>query len=151
MYKQRCDLYMVFTRLFPQMFIVTLTFDPDLENQEGSSYYHEYLNKVWWGYTKQCGLNVVHKVIFMYVNWDLDISPLTLKINRDHPFIMDNTCATSGHIPRNIMCGDSKSKAWQMDRQTTDEVIPMWYFASLEPQKLTTSGRDQSGANVTIR
>ena len=37
-------------------------------------------------------LYVVHKAVSIFVHCDLDLSSLTLKLNRDHPFTMDNMC-----------------------------------------------------------
>ena len=45
-------------------------------------------------YTQQYGLFGVHKVISIYVHCDLDLWPLTLKINMNYPPTMDNMCAT---------------------------------------------------------
>ena len=69
--------------LFLYVFIVTLTFDP----------YFLIMDNIW---TKLItGLYVFHKVVSIFVHCDLDLSSLTLKINRDHPLTMDNksTCS----------------------------------------------------------
>ena len=85
----------VFTSLSCYMSIVTLTFDlwppksigsilsscltslPSLikQNTQRLSFYH------------------VHKLISIYVHCDLDLWPLTSKINRVHPLTMANMCA----------------------------------------------------------
>ena len=38
------------------------------------------------------GLYVFHKEVSIFVHCDLDLSSLTLKINRDYPLTMDNKC-----------------------------------------------------------
>ena len=46
----------------------------------------------WRRYTQRSGLHDVHKVIYIFVYDDLDLWPLTLKINRNHPLIRDIIC-----------------------------------------------------------
>ena len=64
--------------LFLYVFIVTLAFDP----------YFLIMDNIW---TKLItGLYVFHEVVSIFVHCDLDLSSLTLKINRDHRLTMDN-------------------------------------------------------------
>ena len=82
----------LFTSLFPYMSIVTLTFD--LQNQYGWSSHHGlYVCQVWsWSSQWFCHYGV-HKLISIYVHCDLDLWPLTFKINRVHPLTMVNMSA----------------------------------------------------------
>ena len=68
LYRKWCEtlVSIVFISLFPYMSIVTLT--SDLQNR-------------------------VHKLISIYVHCDLDLWPLTYKINRAHPLTMANMSA----------------------------------------------------------
>ena len=43
-----------------------------------------------WSFT---GLYVFHKVVSIFVHCDLELSSLTLKVNKDYPLTMDNKCA----------------------------------------------------------
>ena len=47
------------------------------------------MDNIW---TKLTGLYVFHKVVPIFVHCDLELSSLTLTINRDHPLTMDSKC-----------------------------------------------------------
>ena len=85
----------LFTSLFPYMSIVTLTFDLwVLQNQKGPSSHHgSHFCQVWSRSTRWFRCYHVHKLISIYVNYDLDLWLLTSKINRVHPLTMVNMSA----------------------------------------------------------
>ena len=84
----------VFTSLFPYMSIVTLTFDLWPPKSIGFilSPWLTCLPSLIKKYT-MVYFYCVHKVISIYVHCDLDLWPLTSKINRVYPLIMVNMSA----------------------------------------------------------
>ena len=84
----------VFTRLFPHMSIVTLTFDVWPPKSIG------FIISPWLTClpsliksTQRYSRYRVHNIISIYVHCDLDLWPLTSKINRVHPLTMVNMSA----------------------------------------------------------
>ena len=74
------------------MFIVILTSDLYPWKSSGSILLSSVtiVCQVWWKYTEKFDLYHVHKVIFIYDYCDLELLPLTSKIDRGHPLIMGN-------------------------------------------------------------
>ena len=69
------------------------TFLPSLMKTGLSSHHGEHFCQECWRNTQRFSLYHVHKLISIYVHCDLDLWPLTSKINRVHPFTMANMSA----------------------------------------------------------